>query len=600
MGFLSFYNVIILVCVLSMVTMSIHVHNNTAFSADKRKWFIATFMLVSVCAISECIGTALSDYNLGREFHYALTLIEFCMLPFIPVCMSFACEIKKPAKAIGIMGIIHMFIEIGMLFFGGIYYITPDGIYHRGSFYFIYVIMYLVAYLYNLVIVILVNRRYKSRDVGTVAAIVITVFAGLIPSIIDGSIKTAYLSVTLQIILEYMYFEGLYEQDMQRKLTAHNERMNKELIRTLSYTLEAKDVYTKGHSMRVAEYTRIIASHMNFDEESLEKLHFAATLHDIGKIGIPDTVLNKPGKLTESEFNIIKMHTTIGADILKNIETIKYASDIARYHHERYDGKGYPDGLSGESIPLEARIVAIADTYDAMTSKRIYRRKILSSDIIREEFAKNKGKQFDPELVELFLTLFDKGILKPIRSEESRNSYDSENIELIRDNLLATLQENEEIVGNNSFTIDDILKLVEKSPNDKGAFNTEYSEFKKFFKYLENISRRFDHQCFLVMVSINAENSTEITPEELDAAMEAFEISTKQTIREVDVCTRFAANKYLLILVGSGEENIKDIMERVINHYYKIQGRTNLEPLYETRKINVMKKNIETNPLKLS
>ena len=593
MEFMSFYNVIILVCVLSMVTMVIHVHNNVVFSEAKKRWFIATFILVAVCAVSECIGTNLSGHNTGRWIHYAITLTEFCVLPFIPVCMSFACEITKPAKVIGTISAVHVFIEVLMLFYGGIFYITADGVYHRGRFYIIYIIMYLIAYLYTLVIIALINRGYKSKDVGSVVMIVITVIAGLIPSIIDGSIRIAYLCVTLLIIMEYMYFEALYEQDMQKKIAVHNESMSRELIRTLSYTLEAKDAYTKGHSMRVAEYTRIIASHMDFDKETVEKLHFAATLHDIGKIGIPDTVLNKPGRLTDREFNVIKMHTTIGADILKNIDTIRYASDIARYHHERYDGYGYPDGLSGENIPIEARIVAIADTYDAMTSRRVYRRKVLSEDVIREEFDKNKGKQFDPGLTELFLRLLDEGLIKPVGTDDLisglKDSQDDVDMTLARDNLLAAIYEYEANGRNDQLTIDDILDVIEHSSNDKGAFNAEYSEFMKLFEYLENICRRFGHQCFLVMVNINPDDNADASPEEISIAMEAFDISARQTIREVDVCTQLDDNKYLIILVDSGEENIRDIMERIINYYYKIQGRTALEPKYETRKIDVVK-----------
>jgi len=369
--------------------------------------------------------------------------------------------------------------------------------------------------------------------------------------------------------------------------------MNKELIKTLSFTLEAKDVYTKGHSMRVAEYTRIIASHLGFDTDKIEKLHFAATLHDIGKIGVPDTVLNKPGKLTDREYNVIKMHTSIGSDILKNIESIKYASVIARHHHERYDGKGYPDGISGENIPLEARIVAIADTYDAMTSKRVYRRKVLSNDIIRDEFTKNKGKQFDPDLADLFLELLDKGELEPIKEYYSPavtlDNRDEEgvSVSLARDQLLDALQDFESEIGDKLVTIDDILDIIVDSSKDKGAFSAEYSEFVKLFKYLENICRRFGHKCFLVMVSMESETGESITLEDIDIAIEAFDISVRQTIREVDVCTRLNDNKYLIILVDSGEENITDIMERIINHYYKIQGRTSIEPKYETRKVSV-------------
>jgi len=593
MEFLTIYNVIILLCVLCMMTMSVHTMNNVVFGTNKKHWFVTAFMLVAVCAIAECVGTFLSSNFTGWRFHYVLTFLEFGLSPFIPVCMSFACGIKKPAKIIGIIGLVHIAIELIMISFGGIFYITADGVYHRGKFYFIYIIMYLISYLYNLILIALISSDYKSKDIGSVVLTIITILSGLIPSIIDGSIRTAYLCVTLLVILEYLYFESLYEQDLQKKITSQSEYMNKELIKTLSFTLEAKDVYTKGHSMRVAEYTKIIASHMGFDTDRIDKLHFAATLHDIGKIGIPDTVLNKPGKLTDREYNVIKMHTSIGADILKNIESIKHASVIARHHHERYDGLGYPDGISGDNIPLEARIVAIADAYDAMTSKRVYRRKVLSNDIIREEFAKNKGKQFDPDIADVFLELLDKGELEPIKEYYSPavtlDNRDEEgvSVSLARDQLLDALQAYEGGTGEKLVSIDDVLDIIEDSSKEKGAFSAAYSEFVKLFKYLENICRRFGHKCFLVMVSMESETGEMISLEDIDVAIEAFDISVRQTIREVDVCTRLNDNKYLIILVDSGEDNITDIMERIINHYYKIQGRTTIEPKYETRKISV-------------
>lgn len=400
---LTFYNVIIGMCVLCMVTMIIHVNNNIVFSSRRKMWFSIAFALVAVCASAECIGTYLSNNQMRPMLHYFLTFIEFSLAPFIPVCMSYACGIEKPAKIIGTIDVAHVAFQLIMIFFGGVFYITADGTYHRGYFYFVYIIIYLISYLYNLVLIALISRDYKSRDMGSVIAAIVTILFGLIPSIIDGTIRTAYLCVTLLMLLEYLYFDSLFEQDLQKKISNHNEFLSKELIHTLSYTLEAKDMYTNGHSIRVAEYTKIIAERLGFDKENLDRIHFEASLHDIGKIGIPDTVLNKPGKLTEREFGIIKMHPAIGADILINIDTLKHASVIARSHHERYDGGGYPDGLSGENIPYEARIVAVADTYDAMSSRRVYRRRPLSDEAIREIFIENKGKQFDPKLVDVFI-----------------------------------------------------------------------------------------------------------------------------------------------------------------------------------------------------
>lgn len=175
-------------------------------------------------------------------------------------------------------------------------------------------------------------------------------------------------------------------------------------MQMLSTTIEAKDEYTKGHSHRVAEYSVLIARELGWNEKELSNLKNAAHLHDIGKIAIPDTILNKPSKLSEEEFSIIKEHTIIGANILKNISLIDHVQEIVRNHHERYDGNGYPDGLKGKEIPLHARIVAVADSYDAMSSQRIYRNQLPPEKII-QELENNKGTQFDPEITDIFLKL---------------------------------------------------------------------------------------------------------------------------------------------------------------------------------------------------
>lgn len=182
------------------------------------------------------------------------------------------------------------------------------------------------------------------------------------------------------------------------------EKVSLQMIQTLSTTIEAKDEYARGHSHRVAEYAALIADELGWSSEEIMNLKYAAHLHDIGKIGIPDMLLNKPARLTPEEYSVIKEHTVIGAEILKNISLIPHVAEVARSHHEHYDGTGYPDGLAGEDIPLSARIVAIADSYDAMNSRRIYRN-ALPPEKIFEEIENNRGLQFDPELADIFLKL---------------------------------------------------------------------------------------------------------------------------------------------------------------------------------------------------
>ena len=178
-------------------------------------------------------------------------------------------------------------------------------------------------------------------------------------------------------------------------------------MQMLSTTIEAKDEYTKGHSHRVAEYSVLIARELGWNEKELSNLKNAAHLHDIGKIAIPDTILNKPSKLSEEEFSIIKEHTIIGANILKNISLIDHVQEIVRNHHERYDGKGYPDGLKGEEIPISAQVVSLADVYDALVSDRVYK-KAYSHEKAIEMILNGECGMFNPLLLECLVEIQDK------------------------------------------------------------------------------------------------------------------------------------------------------------------------------------------------
>ena len=184
-----------------------------------------------------------------------------------------------------------------------------------------------------------------------------------------------------------------------------------ESIETFTGFIDAKDAYTNGHSKRVAIYTRLIAEEMGYSGEELDRIYYIALLHDCGKIGVPDNILRKPGRLTDEEFEIIKSHTTRGGEILSNFKSIENAGEGALYHHERYDGKGYPKGLAGDDIPLIARIICVADSFDAMNSSRVYR-KNLSKEYIINELEKNKGTQFDPNIAEIMLNLIKSGKVK--------------------------------------------------------------------------------------------------------------------------------------------------------------------------------------------
>lgn len=196
---------------------------------------------------------------------------------------------------------------------------------------------------------------------------------------------------------------------INEELKESKEQLEKaylESIQTLRYTVEAKDTYTRGHSDRVSEFSVLIGKYMGLSEDDLKTLRIGGLFHDIGKIGVPDAILLKQDKLTDEEYSEIKNHPSIGKHILSNASTFENIIPIVYYHHEKFDGTGYPEQLSGKNIPLFARIAALADTFDAMTTKRSYRN-ALPLEIVRAEIERCSGSQFDPEIAKIMLDIID-------------------------------------------------------------------------------------------------------------------------------------------------------------------------------------------------
>lgn len=213
-------------------------------------------------------------------------------------------------------------------------------------------------------------------------------------------------------ILELYHYQQSLQQEVDQKTTELRESNRKfnnlsmQVAMALASAIDAKDTYTNGHSVRVAEYSRELARRMGRSMQEINDIYYIGLLHDIGKIGIPDQIINKPERLTKEEYQIVKDHPKIGAEILENISEIPSIAVGAHWHHERYDGQGYPDGLAGEEIPEVARIIGVADAYDTMTSKRSYR-DILPQDVARNEIENGKGTQFDPIIADYMLEMID-------------------------------------------------------------------------------------------------------------------------------------------------------------------------------------------------
>ena len=255
----------------------------------------------------------------------------------------------------------------------------------------------------------LITSSFMTRNI---KGLTIAFGEELAKDVASSMIAEGVMSFVLTLTTIVLIMQGnkrSYYTEVAENRRQSMERMSLQMVQALAKTIDAKDTYTNGHSARVADYSVMIAKRMGYTGEKLEHLFYAALLHDIGKIGVPREIINKPSKLTDEEYEVIKTHPSIGGNILKEVTEIPDIAIGARYHHERYDGKGYPEGLQSSDIPELARIIGVADAYDAMTSKRSYR-DVLPQDVVREEIEKGKGSQFDSEIAQVMIELMNEDV----------------------------------------------------------------------------------------------------------------------------------------------------------------------------------------------
>ena len=286
---------------------------------------------------------------------------------------------------------------------------------------------FVLCYIIPLAMVVLqesVLIQYRDRlDRVLAAAMIISIALPTLMSFVQifcYGLSLTNITMVFMVIVFFIYalseMNRSVEQAQRNEIESYKEAERRERImfeqtsEALVNAIDAKDRYTHGHSARVALYSRKIAERAGYSKEQCGQVYYAALLHDIGKIGIHEDILNKEGKLSDEEFAEIKKHPVYGYQILSGIHQSPYLSIGAHYHHERYDGRGYPDGLSGEEIPEFARIISVADAYDAMTSSRSYREPI-PAEKVREELVKGMGTQFDPRFAKIMLEMIDENDL---------------------------------------------------------------------------------------------------------------------------------------------------------------------------------------------
>jgi putative two-component system response regulator len=269
---------------------------------------------------------------------------------------------------------------------------------------------------------VLNDIRSKSADIMVIMITAVVDINIAIKAMTSGAydylikpIESELLFLSVNRALEHrnlMLENKEYQLNLEQKVTSQTEEIQKSFINavsSLAYALEAKDIYTHGHSERVTNIAVKIAEELGLSDKEMEKIRLAGLLHDIGKIGVREDILNKPGKLSAEEFEQVKTHSQIGERILKPVIKDKDILDMVIHHHERYDGQGYPDGLTDGQISTNASILAVADAYDAMTSDRPYR-KALTIEEARKELECFKKKQFRPNVVDALFRILDRGI----------------------------------------------------------------------------------------------------------------------------------------------------------------------------------------------
>ncbi len=421
----TFYVWAIVITELLMIAMIIHVIHYSGFTRTQKKWYGLTFSAILFCSLAE-FAVHCGYYDQAFKIPLTiLTVLQFSVAPLLGVFFSGALGLKHQGKIAIIYFIFNLFIEVLSSPFGWVFYYDAEG-YHRGSAFMIYISFYFISMAYLIATMAITGNKFNKRDILTIVMIIIILISGIIPMVFFR-INITYTAIAVSASLCYIYYNDLVQQDTMANLVSNQNKlsgMQEHMISGLANLIENRDMETGEHIVRTSNYVRLLAEDClkdgiysdKIDDHFISLLTRLAPMHDIGKIIVSDTILKKPGKLTPEEFEEMKKHAAVGGDVVREVlsgitdeEYLSFASDIATYHHEKWNGKGYPNGIIGENIPLSARIMAIADVFDALISERCYKKAIPVDEaikIIEEE----SGTHFDPNLVKVFLNHKDEFI----------------------------------------------------------------------------------------------------------------------------------------------------------------------------------------------
>ena len=415
---MTFYMCVIILTELLMLAMTLHVVNYTGFTKTQKTWFILTFAAVMLCAGAEfAVHCGYYDPR-SKILLTVLTTAQFSVAPLLAILFTGALGMKQQVRFAVVFFVLNALVETAFAPFGLIFYFDSEG-YHRGPLFLIYTAFYFISLIYLIVGMILVGRKFRHRDAWTIVMLLVILAAGIFPMTFF-KINVTYIAVGIAASLCYIYYNDIVQQDIHAELVSSQEKMSRmqgHMISGLANLIENRDMETGEHITRTGDYVNKLAEFAAadgvyadvIDIRFIGMMRTLSPLHDIGKIIVSDSILKKPGRLTAEEFELMKKHAAAGGDMVREIlggisdeEYLSFAADIAKYHHEWWNGQGYPEGLKGDEIPLSARIMAIADVYDALISERCYK-KPMSPDEAFAIIEKESGTHFDPALVEVLL-----------------------------------------------------------------------------------------------------------------------------------------------------------------------------------------------------
>lgn len=401
-----------------MLAMILHVLHYSGFTKTQKIWYLLTFIDIMICAGAE-FAVHCGYYNPIFAIPLTvLTVIQFSAAPLLGVLFIGALGMNNQGKIVVFFFAVNLIVESIAAPFGWVFYFNEDG-YFRGRLFIIYEVFYFLSLVYLIIHMVIIGRKFKRRDLLTIVMLLIILISGLIPMTLF-KINITYIAIAMGASLCYIYYNDLVQQDMMAQLVENQKKisaMQNHVISGLANLIENRDTDTGEHISRTSSFVRLLAENSReeglykdiIDDHFISLMYILAPMHDIGKILVPDSILKKPGKLTAEEFEQMKKHASLGGKVVSEVlegitdeEYLKFASDIATYHHEKWDGSGYPFGKKGEEIPLSARIMAVADVFDALISERCYK-KAMPFDQAVEIIRQGSGAHFDPKLVEVFL-----------------------------------------------------------------------------------------------------------------------------------------------------------------------------------------------------